>query len=360
MHTSYPNNELNPGSTTGLILCGMGGPDGPDAVRPFLQNLFSDPLILPIPRLIAPLLARFIARRRAPAVTRRYAMIGHDGGSPQPATTKKQSERLAELATTHGLDWRPGTAMRYWHPFPLETVKKLQEQGAEQYVVVPTYPQFSHATSGSVIGFVIDALAELHPGAAVHVLPSWELLPGFINALAAAVAPTLRRWAEQDLDPSSCALLFVAHSLPEKFIAAGDPYLSQSRATVNAAHGKLHEMLPGHESWLNRMPGGNSPLLAFQSKVGPVKWQGPDVPDETRRLAESGCRHLHIQPISFTCEHIETLHELDIELKSRAESFGVTEFSRGAALNLNEEWLSSLTEQLIRSIHPAEVSNVSG
>jgi len=338
----------------------MGGPDKPGAVRPFLQNLFSDPRIIPVPRFLAPLLGKIIALRRAPAVTERYAMIGHGGGSPQPLTTQKQSERLAELAQARGLNWLPGSAMRYWHPFPRKTVSKLKERGAKQYVVVPAYPQFSYATSGSVIEFVLDALEEIHPGATVHVTSSWELLPGFIDTLATATAPTLQRWAEQGLDPASCSLLFVAHSLPEKFITAGDPYLSQSRATVNAVHERLYEMLPEHQSWLDLMPGGGDPLLAFQSKVGPVKWQGPDVPDEARRLIASGCRHLHVQPISFTCEHIETLHELDIELKELTVSLGIEEFSRGAALNLSEEWLTSLSDQLIRSIHTEEISHVTG
>ena len=360
MELGYPQDKLDPNIPTGLILCGMGGPDGPDDVRPFLQNLFSDPRILPVPRLIAPLLAWSIARRRAPAVRERYAEIGHGGGSPQLATTLRQGQRLAELAKQRGLDWKSAAAMRYWHPYPTETVTRLRQQGAKQYLVVPTYPQFSRVTNGSTIDLVLEGLHDIHPDAAISVLPSWELLPGFIGALASAVVPTLQRWAQEDLDPSACALLFVAHSLPERVIAAGDPYLSQSRATVNAVHEKLHELLPELESWLNRMPGGSGPMLAFQSKVGPVKWQGPDVLDETRRLAASGCQHLHVQPVSFTCEHIETLHELDIELKSLAESIGITEFSRGAALNLNDEWLASLAEKLIMSFHSEEMSHVSG
>ena len=117
--------------------------------------------------------------------------------------------------------------------------------------------------------------------------------------------------------------------------------------------------MAGHTDWLDRMPGGLEPLLAFQSRVGPVKWVGPDVPDEAVRLAVSGCRRIHIQPVSFTCEHIETLHELDIELMETVSKAGITEFSRGPALNLSETWLGSLSAHLLQSVFaPREDAHV--
>jgi len=361
VHPSYPQDRLDPAAPTGLILCGMGGPDGPDAVRPFLTNLFSDPRIIPIPRLVAPLAARAIAWRRTPAVKERYAQIGHGGGSPQLATTLAQARRLSELAAARGRTWLPGAAMRYWHPFPQDTVRELRTAGAAQYLVVPTYPQFSDATNGSTIEFVLEALADAHTDAPVHVLSSWELLDGFTRALAAGSIPAVEAWARAEEDPDACALVFVAHSLPEKFVAAGDPYLSQTRATVSAVHGRLREALADHAAWLDRMPGGAAPLLAFQSRVGPIKWLGPEITAETARLAAAGCKRLHVQPVSFTCEHIETLHELDIELKEDAEKAGITHFTRGAALNLDEGWLASLTDHLLRSAYPAaEVADARG
>lgn len=351
------HDRLDPERTTGLVLCGMGGPDGPDDVRPFLQNLFSDPRIIPVPRFIAPLLARLIARRRAPAVRERYASIGHGGGSPQLDWTRRQAAALVDAANGAGRRWVGRPAMRYWHPYPDASIRELLDEGAEQFLVVPTYPQFSDATNGSTLSFVGDALARLAPDAAVHVVTDWHLLPGFVTALADATTPTLAAWADADHDPADCGLLYVAHSLPEKFVAAGDPYLSQTRATVAAVHAETRRRLADRADWLDRMPGGVDPLLAFQSRVGPIKWLGPDVPDETSRLAQSGCRHLHVQPVSFTCEHIETLHELDIELRGIAETGGVTEFSRGSALNLNETWLASLASHLIATAY-GEVAHV--
>ncbi len=358
MTQRFRQDRLDPARPTGLILCGMGGPLASGDVRHFLTNLFSDPMIIPVPRLLAPLLARVIAWRRTPSVRAKYAEIGHGGGSPQLDWTRRQGERLVELAAGEGQRWIARPAMRYWHPFPDESVAELLDEGAEQFLVVPTYPQYSDATNGSTLGFVQRSLDRLAPQAATHVVTDWHRLPGFIDALATAAREPLARWADEGADPTSCALLFVAHSLPETFVEAGDPYVTQTRHSVDAVHAGLRRGLAGHVDWLDRMPGGSDPLLAFQSRVGPIKWVGPDVPDEVRRLAAAGCRRLHVQPVSFTCEHIETLHELDIELREDAEKAGVEEFSRGAALNMDETWLASLSAHLADAAFDREVDRV--
>ena len=275
----HRQDRLDPARPTGLILCGMGGPDGPEDVQPFLRNLFSDPRIIPIPRLLAPVAARFIARRRAPAVVERYAALGHGGGSPQLGTTRRQAERLAALAEDAGQVWLPAAAMRYWHPFPDESVAELRGRGARQYLVVPMYPQYADATSGSTLDFVADALARGHAEAQVHVIEDWATLPGLVESLSRSATASLRAWIEAGAEPGHCALLHVAHSLPQRFVDAGDPYLERTRATVAAAHDDLRAHMVGHADWLDRMSGGAEPLLAFQSRVGPVKWLGPDVRD---------------------------------------------------------------------------------
>ncbi len=354
----FRQDHLDPARTTGLILCGMGGPDGPDAVQPFLRNLFQDPQIIPIPRLLSPLLGRLIAWRRAPAVRRRYLEMGLGGGSPQVPTTRAQGDRLAALLGEAGRPTIALPAMRYWRPFPDEAVRGLRERGAEQFLVLPMYPQYSDATNGSTLSFVQRSLDRLAPGTAVHVIEAWHLLDGFVATLAANAGRGLRRWADEGADPQQCALIYVAHSLPESFIKRGDPYLSQTRATVSAVHERVRTALAadGHAAWLARLPGGPAPLLAFQSKVGPIKWLGPEITAETRRLAGAGCRRLLVQPVSFTCEHIETLHELDRELRREAEELGVREFDRGAALNLDETWLASLAARLAGDPFRAEAT----
>jgi len=354
---TFPQAALDPYRTTGLILCGMGGPDRPEAVRPFLRNLFADPLIFPVPRLFAGIAGRLIAWKRAPAVRQRYAMISEDSSTPQLPTTRKQAAYLAEKISDTGRGTLPGVAMRYWNPFPNEAVAELMGAGARQFLIVPTYPQYSGATNGSTIRYVMDALEKIVPEAAIHVVADWHLVSGFVEALARPVMARLTRWADEKLDPRQCALQYVAHSLPESFIRKGDPYLERTQATVNAVHELVKNVLgtAGNGLWLQGVDGGREPRLSFQSKVGPISWLGPQIDEEVPRLARKGVRRLMVQPVSFTCEHIETLLDLDIELKAQALDLGMVEFQRGAALNLNEIWLDSLADHLIEKAFPSEV-----
>lgn len=347
-NTIFPTDPLDPAKTTGLILCGMGGPDGPGSVRPFLRNLFSDPLIFPLPRLLAPALAQLIALVRAPAVRRRYLQVSTSGATPQLETTRRQADALAVQLQNRGLTTEATVAMRYWHPFSGQAVKELLERGAEQFLLVPAYPQYSAATGGSILATVLAEVSRQTDRAPVHTVSDWHLLPGYLDALAGFVIEVLRCWSAAGHRPANCGLLYVAHSLPASFIEKGDPYLDQTRATVRAIHQRVAAALEhaGQGAWLERL-GGDPPLrLVFQSKVGPIHWLGPEVTEEVKRLADGGCRRLMIQPVSFTCEHVETLYELDSELKTEATALGIEEFKRGSALNLAPTWLQSLAESL--------------
>ena len=346
-----PQSPLDPDRMTGLIFCGMGGPDGPDAVEPFLRNLFRDPCILPVPRLLTPLLSRLIAKRRAPFVRKRYAMISADSSTPQLRTTIDQAAETARRLSERGLHISEGVAMRYWHPFPEQCVRELLDCGAEQFLVVPAYPQYACATTGSTLKFVRDSIEALAPGSPVHDVHDWHLLLGYLDALVEPSAAAIRRWSTVGVEPRECALLYVAHSLPEKFVQQGDPYLDQVTATVNAVHESVSAPLADREGqhFLAALGSGQEPSLVFQSKVGPIKWLGPEITEEIERLAGIGIRRVFVQPISFTCEHVETLHELDVELKEDIAAFGIDDYARGAALNLNAGWLDSLADHLATS-----------
>ena len=351
----YPIERLDPGKRTGLVFCGMGGPDGPAAVQPFLRNLFSDPAILPVPRLLSPLVGQLMSMRRAPKARKRYLQVSPDGVTPQLATTLAQAQTVARILSENRTSCIGGMAMRYWHPFPEETLGDLINRGAEQFILVPTYPQYSCATTGSTLKFVLDALK---PGIPVHVMHEWPDLLGMLDVFAETSTKALQGFARQGLNPETCALLFVAHSLPRKMVDQGDPYLEQTQCTVKAVQRKIQASLAtdGLESWAQLATGVSQPLLTFQSRVGPIKWLGPSVIETVRKLAAGGCRHLHVQPVSFTCEHVETLLELDVELKDIATTAGIKTFSRGQALNLQSSWLNSLAAELQRRSFKPEVS----
>ena len=334
--------RLDPGLPTGVLLSGMGGPDGPDAVGPFLRNLFADPAILPLPRLLARPLGGLIARSRTEAVRKRYVSMGLGGASPQLGWTRRQGEAIEKRLAERGIVACVEPAMRYWRPYPEEALIRLRERGAQQYIILPTYPQYSAATTGSIAGAIKRSFAQLCGGRLLLEIRDWHLLSGYLDALIGLAGTQLAEWAEAEIAPERCALLFAAHSLPKRFITRGDPYEDQTRESVNAAHALLRERFPSPD-WLARVRGGREYLLGFQSRVGPIKWIGPNILDQLREMAGDGVTHLFVQPVSFSCEHIETKHELDREYAALAEKLGVECFERGPALNLNQEWLESLS-----------------
>jgi ferrochelatase len=341
--------RLDPALPTGLILGGMGGPDGPTAVAPFLRNLFRDPAVLPLPWPLSRLVGHLIVRRRLDKVRQRYAAISPTGGSPQLGWTRQQCTQLAHRFADRGITVHAAPAMRYWHPFAVETVEQLLYLGARQFLFVPAYPQYSYATTGTIMRAVREKLAEMGTDSPLCEVPDWHLLPGYLAAISDQAARILTGWAESGIDPATCALLYTAHSLPERFIRGGDPYLAQTRASVAAAHQILSARMLPHGDWWRGLPGGPQPLLGFQSKVGPVRWLSPATTSLTSQLAARGCSHLLVVPVSFTCEHIETLHELDLELAQQAHEEGIGVFERTPALNLDQGWLDSLSEHLLEA-----------
>ncbi len=146
----------------------------------------------------------------------------------------------------------------------------------------------------------------------------------------------------EDRDPAKCALVFTAHSLPERFHRHGDAYVRQTRATVAVVHRRLARRW----TLTDLAAGGTEPLLVFQSKVGPVKWTGPPTEETCLDLARRGVEHLAVVPVSFNCEHIETIDELDRELADEVHEAGVATFQRTPALNLDRGWLQSLAGRL--------------
>ena len=304
------------GAVTAVMLLNMGGPDSLAAVRPFLQNLFSDPAILPAPAPLRRLLARWIAARRAPRSAANYRVIG--GKSPLAEITRAQARALEESL---GPGYRVHVAMRYWNPRARDAALKIREERAERVVALPLYPQYSRATTGSSLTDLEAALAGEGLGGLPRTLVrSWHDFGPYADALAEAVREGL-----EGLEGAT--LLFSAHGLPVRLIEKGDPYLEQVQGTVAA----VMERLPGVPH-----------RLAFQSRTGPVRWLEPAVADELGRLARDGVRRLVVVPVSFVSDHIETLHEIDVEYAELARGLGFEVFRRTPSLNTRPAFIRAL------------------
>lgn len=315
------------GGKTAVLMLNMGGPDSLDAVRPFLKNLFLDPAIISAPRPIRYPLASFLAMRRARKVRPRYALIG--GRSPIGEITEQQARALDHAL---GPDFDPVLpAFTYWHPFISESVMKADTAKANRLVALSLYPQFCSATSGTCLEDLSLSLPGKVFESALAIIDSWPDHPGYLDALTATVFEALERVPADRRDDT--VILFSAHGIPASLVLKGDPYLDETRRTVAGVLRRL----------------GNRPYeLAFQSRLGPVKWLEPSLTEMLKSLAAKGAPPLVVVPISFVSDHIETLYELDIQHRRIAKDLGFTVFERAPSLNTRPDFIEALA-QLVRA-----------
>lgn len=345
-YQSLPADPLDPDRNTGLILGGIGGPDSPASVEAFLHNLLMDPDSMPLPRPFARLLGAWVVRSKSAEIRRRYTEIDPRGISPHLGWTRQQGSQLAFRLGERGLQVRAEPAMRYWHPYAEEAVRKLLADKVQQFIVLPLLPQYTANMSGNILGGIVAKIQELASGCPLHVIQEWHLLSGYLATLAGQAEQAIRDWQAAGHAASECAVLFSGQSLPQRLMQKGDPYQDQIHATVAAVHLQLTSNLADIGDWWGLVRGADRPLLAYQRKVSPFCWLRPDLVNETRRLAATGCRHLLVVPLSYSCEQIETLYELDVRLAGIADRAGIKGFQRTAAINLDGRWLASLADHL--------------
>jgi protoporphyrin/coproporphyrin ferrochelatase len=308
-----------------VVLCNLGGPDHPDAVAPFLQNLFSDPAILRVPNFIRPWLARLISARRAPIAREIYDEMG--GGSPILPNTIAQAEALATALVDCG-EVKCFPLMRYWHPRSAFVVKQITEFAPDEIILLPLYPQFSTTTTASSrLDFhqAYEAVA-VDRRVPIRTICCYPLDDGFIAAMA---ADTRRAYTEASAYGKP-RLLLSAHGLPQKVVRDGDPYQWQCEQTAQSLVAALD--IPKLD-WLN----------CYQSRVGPLKWIGPATEDEIERAGHDRVP-IVLVPIAFVSEHSETLVELDIEYRDLAKEKGVPFYARVPTVSIQLDFINGLTK----------------
>lgn len=315
------------GSKIAVVLFNLGGPDGPAAVRPFLENLFSDPAIIGLPWLLRRPLAAVIARSRREKALANYAIMG--GGSPLLAETRAQARALeAALAERlSGHEVRTFIAMRYWSPLSRETALEVERFAPDEVILAPLYPQYSTTTTGSSL----KAWREAYRGPGrVRALCCWYDNAGLAAAHAARI---LGVW--EAAGRPKVRLLFSAHGLPERVVAGGDPYQWQVEATCARVAAVLGE--------------GWDWKICYQSRVGPLRWLGPSTPEAIAEAIADGLGVL-IDPIAFVSDHVETLVELDHDYERLARERGVTAYLRAPVAGVLPAFVDGLAGAVERSL----------
>jgi ferrochelatase len=310
-----------------IILFNLGGPDKLKNIKPFLFNLFNDPAILNLPAFFRYPLAKLISNRRAPVAKKIYEEIG--GASPILKFTKQQSnaleKKLNQSQTIH--KFKCFIVMRCWHPRAIEVIKNVQLYVPEEIILMPLYPQYSAATSGSSIKEWKDVCKKNNYNTKTSTICCYPTDKNFINAHTQEIIKKIK-------DLKNFKLIFSAHGLPEKNIKKGDPYQWQIEQSVKKVVENLNFK---NLDW----------TLSYQSRVGPLKWIGPSTDDIIIENSKIG-KHIVLVPIAFVSEHSETLVELDIEYKKLAKDNGCEQYTRIPALGINENFINAMSELIIK------------
>jgi len=321
----------------GVVLFQLGGPDSLDAVEPFLKNLFLDPDIIPMGPLgfLRGPLARYIAKKRAVPVAGRYAMIGRR--SPIAILTERQRVKLTAALAPY-VDPVVVIAMRYWRPFTENAVKALKAgRSLDELVLLPLYPHYSYATTLSSMKEWRRVYGNPSGGPPEHVIESFYSHPSYIEAVVKKIGVCLRQFP----DSSRIYLLFSAHGLPMSLVEKGDPYPKQIAETVRLVC----------ESGAKQYAGWpKTHLLCYQSRVGPSRWLQPPFLGTMERLGHEGAKEMLVVPISFVTEHIETLHEINIDGRIDAKKWGIERFRMMPAVGDSALFIAALQDVVLRAL----------
>lgn len=311
---------------TGVLLVNLGTPDAPTApaVRRYLKQFLSDRRVVEIaPILWQPILRAIILNVRPAKSAANYAKIWMPEGSPLAVYTALQARALQQRLGGQ-IDVR--FAMRYGEPSMTRLLQAMKADGCDRILLAPLYPQYSGATTATVVDEAARVLHNMRWQPALRILPAYHDDPGYIAALATSLRNAL---AGLDFEPDAIVASF--HGMPERTLHLGDPYHCQCQKTARL----LSEAL------------GRPLVVAFQSRFGRAKWLEPSTEATIRQLAAAGKRRLAICAPGFSVDCLETLEELAMQGKAQFMEAGGERFAYLPCLNADEPGMDML-ESLVR------------
>lgn len=293
-----------------VLLVGFGGPEDLDEVPPF----------------VASVLGRTPPDHVVPAVVNRYQAIG--GGSPLPATTRRQAFLVGEKLKRRGYELEVQVGMLHARPTIEAAAARILASGVEDVIVISLAPYRCEVSTDAYEAAVARALDGRGPR--LHLARDWNLATGYLDALAGMLKEAL------DQAPLGTSVIFTAHSLPERMIDQGDPYADQLAETSTEVARRL-----GLGDW----------HLAYQSVSAAARepWLGPSVEQMMERLAAEGVTSVMVDPIGFISDHVETLYDNDVEHRAHAEALGL-QFYRCRCLNEHEGLIATLADLALTTV----------
>ncbi len=331
-----PNHPPVKFGKVGVLLVNLGTPDGHDKknMRKYLKEFLSDRRVIETPRIIWwPLLNGIILNTRPKKSGALYASIWNEekDESPLRTFTRSQADQLADRLgkNTHLIaDW----AMRYGNPSIESRLKVLQEQGCERILVFPLYPQYAAATTATVNDKTFEALMKMRWMPALRTVPPYHDDPAYIEALGQSIQVHL-----DGLDYQPEHIIASYHGIPQSYFDKGDPYHCQCLKTSRL----LNEHMGWKEGFL---------LSTFQSRFGPEEWLQPYTDKTVERLAQEGVKRIAVVNPGFSSDCLETLEEIDGEVREIFEEHGGEKFSHIACLNDGREGMELIETVVTREL----------
>ena len=325
-------------SKIAVLLINFGGPSGLRSVKPFLYNLFSDPTVLnfPLAFLYRKPLAWLISNMRDMTSREMYKKISSI--SPLIPIAYLQAEKLQNLFSRNDLPIDVFIGFRYCRPSIESALTEISSGKYERLIILPLYPQYSYTTTGSA-ELVIDKWLKKNSlnGTKLHFIKEWYKDEDYIESYTKLISSSL-----SNLDLRSTEIIFSAHSIPVFNIENGDPYQKHIIETADLIINKLN--------WKKRWH------LAYQSKLGPVKWLEPDTSKVIEQIAQRNKNtNILVVPISFVCEHVETIFEIGMLYKEIANKLGIKRFARVPALNTDKYLIQALYNQVVNCLENNKV-----
>ena len=316
---------------TGILLANLGTPDNTDywSMRRYLNEFLSDQRVIDYPRWKwQPILQLIILTKRPFSSGAAYKSIWNEdkGESPLMTITRDQSEKLAQvMQDRHGDQVMVDFCMRYGNPSTRSKVRQMVDAGCTRILFFPLYPQYAGATSATANDQFFRALMEETWQPTARVVEPYFENPTYIDALAASVEEAYARTTER---PDILVVSY--HGMPKRYLMQGDPYHCQCQKTTRL----LRERLGWDKTQIT---------TTFQSVFGPEEWLRPYTVEEVARLArDEGKKKIAVIAPAFSADCIETLEEINEEIRESFEEAGGEVFTYIPCLNDSDAHIQAL------------------
>ncbi|MGH1483365.1 MAG: ferrochelatase [Geminicoccales bacterium] len=325
-------------SKVGVLLLNLGTPDstGYWDMRRYLKEFLSDRRVIEVNPIFWKILLNVVILTKRPFSSgEAYKSIWNKerDESPLRTITREQSTKLADyFSANFGDDVVVDWGMRYGNPTTASKIKDLQDQGCQRILLFPLYPQYAAATTGTACDQAFRALMKIRWQPAVRTVPAYHDEQGYIEALAHSVET---HYAGLDWTPDVLVTSF--HGVPKRYLMAGDPYHCQCQKTARL----LRERLGWPEEKLE---------IAFQSLFGKEEWLRPYTVEHVADLARQGKKNLAIMAPGFAADCVETLEEIQEEIREAFEEAGGERFSYIPCLNAEDNHIAMLAEIIEREL----------